>query len=192
MISKNKCVKLNSFFGTSRNIFLLCWRNSKLCQKKNIKSEKRSHEHLYIAFFPVIKHWSVSAPYSHLAGGMTYQDGKLTVPIAGRYYIYAQIYYLNNGRAHIRVNNNVVTLPQPPVKGAVNDSGAVYTGGVFNLKAGDVISLDGSSYPVSSIKIYMYSIHTFFGAYMIWTQIVSWRNSNCTISSWIKGTIYKA
>jgi len=116
---------------------------------------------------PVIKDWSVSAPYSHLPGGMTFQYGKLTMPLSGLYYIYAQIYYKNNGRAHILVNNNVVTLPQPPVKGAVNDSGAVYTGEVFNLKAGDTISLAASSYPVSTVKIYMYSIHTFFGAYLI-------------------------
>ena len=31
----------------------------------------------------VIKDWSVSAPYSHLAGGMKYHDQKLTVPIPG-------------------------------------------------------------------------------------------------------------
>ena len=43
-------------------------------------------------FFLVIKDWSVSAPFSHLAGGMKYQDGKLTVPTTGRYYIYLQIY----------------------------------------------------------------------------------------------------
>ena len=43
----------------------------------------------------VIKDWSVSAPNSHLAGGMTYHDGNLTVPAPGRYYIYAQIYYEN-------------------------------------------------------------------------------------------------
>ena len=101
-----------------------------------------------LSCLPVIKDWSVSAPFSHLAGGMTYQEGNLTVPFSGRYYIYAQIYYKNNGRAHILVNNNVVTLLQPPVKGAVDDSGAVYTGGVFNLEAGDVISLATSSYTV--------------------------------------------
>ena len=98
---------------------------------------------------------------------MIYQEGRLTVPLPGRYYIYTQIYYHNNGRVHIRVNNNVVALTQPPVKGAVSDTGAVYVGGVFNLKGGDVIHLDTGSYPTSTIKIYMYSLHTYFGAYLI-------------------------
>ena len=40
----------------------------------------------------VIKDWNVNSPISHLAGGMKYKDGKLTVPSSGRYYIYAQIY----------------------------------------------------------------------------------------------------
>ena len=53
------------------------------------------------------------------------------------------------------------------MKGAVSDIGAVYAGGVFNLKGGDDISLDLSSYPVSTIKIYMYTFHTYFGAYLI-------------------------
>ena len=115
----------------------------------------------------MIRDWSLSAPNSHLAGGMTYQDGKLTVTTPGRYYIYAQIYYHNNGRVLIRVNNKMVTMTQPPVKGAVADSGAVYAGGVFNLKAGDVISFYTHGYPVSTIKIYMEAAHTYFGAYLI-------------------------
>ena len=148
-----------------RNILILSWELHSFAKRK--MSKVKTIPWMSLSCLPVITDWSVSAPYSHLAGGMKYQEGKLTVPFAGRYYIYAQIYYYNNGRAHILVNNNVVTLPQPPVKGAVNDSGAVYTGGVFELKAGDAISLAASSYPVSTVKIYMYSIHTFFGAYLI-------------------------
>ena len=74
-----------------------------------------------IICFVVIKDWSVSAPYSYLAGGMTYQDGKLTVPTPGRYYIYAQIYYHNNGRVFVKVNNKPITMMQPQqvVKGQV-------------------------------------------------------------------------
>jgi len=113
----------------------------------------------------VIKDWDVSNSYSHLAGGMTYKDGKLTVPTPGRYYIYAAIYYINNGRVLIRVNSKVVTMMQPRVQGS--DYGTLYTGGVFNLKAGDVIKLDTDSYPVSTIRIYMYAYHTYFGAFLI-------------------------
>ena len=115
----------------------------------------------------VMKDWSVSAPHSHLAGGMKYHDGKLTVPTPGRYYIYAQMYYTNNGRTVIRVNNNVVSMIQPPKAAAKTDEGALYTGVVLNLKAGDVITLFVAPWPVNSAKVYMYSFHSFFGAFLI-------------------------
>ena len=115
----------------------------------------------------VIKDWSVSAPYSHLAGGMKYHNGKLTVPIPGRYYIYAQLHYQNNGRTNILLNNKVITMIQPPVKGAITDTGSLYTGVVLNLKAGDVISLVVVGYPVTYAKVYMRSFHSFFGAFLI-------------------------
>ncbi|KAJ7379786.1 hypothetical protein OS493_012532 [Desmophyllum pertusum] len=65
----------------------------------------------------VIKDWNVNAPFSHLAGGMTYHDGKLTVPTPGRYYIYAQLYYRSNGRVYVEVNSNPITMIQPPTSG---------------------------------------------------------------------------
>ena len=49
----------------------------------------------------VIKEWSSSGPYSHLAGGMKYHDGNLTVPITGRYYVYLQIFRYNYGRVFL-------------------------------------------------------------------------------------------
>ena len=113
----------------------------------------------------MIKDWSVSAPNSHLAGGMKYHDGKLTVPTPGRYYIYAQLYYYSRGRVYIRVNNNIVTMVQPPAKYG-RDEGALYAGGVFNLKAGDVITLT-AVWPIRKAKIYMYTFHSYFGAFLI-------------------------
>ena len=98
---------------------------------------------------------------------MKYQDGKLTVPTPGRYYIYAQLYFRNNGRVFIKVNDKIVTMLQPPV----NDKtfhGTVYTGGVFNLNANDVITLTAHSYPEPyGPKIYMASKHSYFGAFLI-------------------------
>ena len=119
-----------------------------------------------IAFFLnfplVIKDWSVNASRSHLAGGMKYQDGKLTVPTPGRYYVYTQLYYHSNGRVYVRVNNNPVTMIQPLNSGT--GEGALYAGGVFNLKTGDVISLDTPN----SITLYMSStFHCYFGAFLI-------------------------
>lgn len=78
----------------------------------------------------------------------------------------------------ICVNNKVITMIQPPVTQA--DKGTLYTGGVFYLKAGDVISLTLHSYPVSSIKIYMYTRHTYFGAFLIWVQSLSLLNETAS------------
>ncbi|KAJ7379438.1 tumor necrosis factor [Desmophyllum pertusum] len=108
----------------------------------------------------VIKEWSVSAPYSHLAGGMKYQDGKLTVPTPGRYYIYAQLYYYTKGRVYVYVNNKYITMIQPMGR----HHGILYTGAVYNLKAGDVIMLKVYD---SNVKILMYSYHSYFGAFLI-------------------------
>ena len=110
-------------------------------------------------FFLVIKDWSVSAPFSHLAGGMNYQDGKLTVPTTGRYYIYLQIYCSTQGRVYVRANNRVITMIQSPTT-----SSTMYVGGVFNLTAGDVITFR-SAY--ANFRVFMNSIHTYFGAYLI-------------------------
>ena len=92
---------------------------------------------------------------------MAYHDGKLTVPTPGWYYIYTQLYYHSSGRVNVRVNNNTVTMIQPPTSG--NGQGTLYAGGVFNLKAGDVISL----YTSYTITIFMYSDHSYFGAFLI-------------------------
>ena len=83
------------------------------------------------------------------------------MPTPGRYYIYAQIYYHNNGRVLVRVNGNAITMIQPKSSGS--GEGTLYVAGVFNLKAGDVISLEAWN----TAKIYMYSVHSYFGAFLI-------------------------
>ena len=120
---------------------------------------------MFSYFFAVIKDWSLSAPHSHIVGGMKYQDGKLIMPISGRYYIYAQIYYHNNGRIHVRVNNKVITMTQPLKTG--KSEGVLYAGGVFNVKAGDAITLNAAAWPTSPVKVYMYTFHSYFGAFLI-------------------------
>ena len=87
---------------------------------------------------------------------MNYQDGKLTVPTTGRYYIYLQIYCSTQGRVYVRANNRVITMIQSPTT-----SSTMYVGGVFNLTAGDVITF------LSAYANFMYSYHTYFGAYLI-------------------------
>lgn len=116
----------------------------------------------------MIKDWTLSAPYSHVAGGMKYQDGKLTVPIAGRYYIYEQIYYRGYRGKPVRisllVNNKVVAMVHPSENQLRSSEFTLSTGGVFYLRAGDVITV------VPSFKAgiaYMYTYHSFFGAFFI-------------------------
>ena len=116
-------------------------------------------------FSLVIKDWSVSAPNSHIAGGMTYKDGKLTVPTPGRYYIYAQFYYQLTGRIYLRVNSNLVTMIQSPA-GSGRHHGNLYTGGVFNMKAGDVITVMATNIH-GTVRGHMNTVHSYFGAFLI-------------------------
>ena len=118
--------------------------------------------------FAVIKDWTLSAPYSHLAGGMKYKDGKLTVPIPGRYYIYEQIYWRGYrgkpARISILVNNKIIAMAQPPMNSLRRDEFTISTGGVFHLKAGDVITV-AATY-LAGIA-YMHTYHSFYGAFLI-------------------------
>lgn len=118
--------------------------------------------------FAVIKDWTLSAPYSHLAGGMKYKDGKLTVPIPGRYYIYEQIYWRGYrgkpARISILVNNKIIAMAQPPMNSLRRDEFTISTGGVFHLKAGDVITVAATQYAGIA---YMHTYHSFFGAFLI-------------------------
>lgn len=114
----------------------------------------------------VIQDRSVNAPNSHIAGGMTYKDGKLTVPTPGRYYIYAQFYYHHTGRIYLRVNNNIITMLQPPAPYRSGLHGALYAGGVFQLKADDVITLLATNIH-GTVRGHMNPFHSYFGAFLI-------------------------
>ena len=108
----------------------------------------------------VMKDWTLENAFSQQSGGMRYRNGQLCVPTAGPYYIYAQLYFHTKGRVEIRKNNKKVTMLQP-----AEGTGylPLYTGGVFLLRRGDVISLHSNH----NVVIYMYSAHTYFGAFLI-------------------------
>ena len=108
----------------------------------------------------VMKDWTLENAFSQQSGGMRYRNGQLCVPTAGPYYIYAQLYFHTKGRVEIRKNNKRVTMLQP-----AEGTGylPLYTGGVFLLRRGDVISLHSND----NVVIYMYSAHTYFGAFLI-------------------------
>ena len=106
----------------------------------------------------VMKDWKCA--FSQQSGGMRYSNGQLCVPTTGPYYIYAQLYFHTKGRVEIRKNNQRVTMLQP-----AEGTGylPLYTGGVFLLRRGDVISLHSND----NVVIYMSSAHTYFGAFLI-------------------------
>ena len=108
----------------------------------------------------VMKDWTLANAFSQQSGGMRYSNGQLCVPTAGPYYIYAQLYFHTKGRVEIRKNNKRVTMLQP-----AEGTGylPLYTGGVFLLRRGDVISLHSND----NVVIYMSSAHTYFGAFLI-------------------------
>lgn len=108
----------------------------------------------------VMKDWTLANAFSQQSGGMRYSNGQLCVPTAGPYYIYAQLYFHTKGRVEIRKNNQRVTMLQP-----AEGTGylPLYTGGVFLLRRGDVISLHSND----NVVIYMSSAHTYFGAFLI-------------------------
>ena len=108
----------------------------------------------------VMKDWTLANAFSQQSGGMRYSNGQLCVPTAGPYYIYAQLYFHTKGRVEIRKNNKEVTMLQP-----AEGTGylPLYTGGVFLLRRGDVISLHSND----NVAIYMSSAHTYFGAFLI-------------------------
>lgn len=110
-----------------------------------------------------IKDWSVSAPNSYLAGGMSYADGKLTVPVTGLYYIYLHAYQNSYGRVLVNVNNAPVALINAPYPPSIQQF-ASQVGGLFNLKENDEISFTSHW---NGCVLYMASKHTFFGAYLV-------------------------
>ena len=94
---------------------------------------------------------------------MKYDDGQLTVPTTGRYYVYLQVYHHSTGRILVKVNSSAITMIQIPVPGK-GHHGTAHAGGIFNLTAGDVITITSDR---KDCKLYMASKHTYFGAYLI-------------------------
>ena len=110
----------------------------------------------------MIQDWSLNSSRTHLAGGMKYNNGEVTVPIFGLYYIYSQVYFgASSNRISIMVNGKIVTMLDPMVR----KWGNMFTAGVFKLNAGDVIMLKVSS--KGPTLVYMSMFHCYFGAYLI-------------------------
>ena len=141
---------------------------------------------LNLLSFLVIRDWSLNSPRTHLAGDMKYSNGRVTVPIAGRYYIYTQIYFReSSSRILVMVNSKSVTMLHP----MASREGTMFAAGVFKLNAGDVIMLKVS--PQGPTTVYMSMRHCYFGAYLIWALVTKARitckgcnRAACSMTSW--------
>ena len=122
---------------------------------------------MFLIYFLVIQDFSPSGPNSHLEGGMTYQNGSLTVPTSGRYYIYAQITYGDNAVVSVKVGDKRVLVMIHRRGIEARGAGSVSTGGVFKLNAGDVILLKTFNKSKLLMGTSISKVSTFFGAYMI-------------------------
>lgn len=120
----------------------------------------------------VMKDWSADDSHSHRTGGMEYKDGKLIVPKAGTYYIYAQLHFRTPGRIQIYVNENSVSLITSPVTNKEGPAATANGIGVFELEKDDAISLRTVPYkygaPAGSlVGFYLRYDHCYFGAFLI-------------------------
>ena len=136
------------------------------------ETEKNDHEH-FLIFNPLPRQYNSSLYYffssdQRLVSQCPVQPScrrhevpgwKTDCAYPGRYYIYLQIYCITQGRVYVRANNRVITMFQSPTT-----LSTMYVGGVFNLTAGDVITFL-SAY--ANFRVFMYSYHTYFGAYLI-------------------------
>ena len=120
-------------------------------------------------YFPVIADWNVGDHHSHLKGDMDYNHGKLTVPKDGRYYIYAHLHFLSEGRVQILVNDDVVSaITSPFTKESTAET--ANGSGLFVLNATDTISLKISIWRAPRdglVKFWMQRQTCYFGAFLI-------------------------
>ncbi|XP_054851996.1 tumor necrosis factor ligand superfamily member 10-like isoform X2 [Eublepharis macularius] len=129
-----------------------------------------------------IPYWGNKTMHTHLQD-LTYRDGKLHVSQAGKYYIYAQIYFryptegMNSqalGHQLVQCINLQSTSGQtiPLLKGvgtkcwaqdATYGLHALYQGGLFDLKAGDKLFVSVSSLDIN----YNDAEGSYFGAFRL-------------------------
>lgn len=115
----------------------------------------------------MIKEFSASASNSKVVGGMEWDkpNGKLTVPMTGRYVIYAQIHFKDNGPILVLANGQTVAEIIPRV--GATDEGTLYTRTEVELKGGQAIELKAGPSGRGTVKLIMQPFHTFFGARLI-------------------------
>ncbi|XP_031554971.1 lymphotoxin-alpha-like [Actinia tenebrosa] len=130
--------------------------------KPSIHLDGTTHKSIPFVANKDIDIWNASGANGYVSGGIMYANGQITVPVAGIYFVYCQVYYTQPnkaGRHGIIVNNRQVALAGTS---GIPTSGTYYTGLSLKLNKGDKIScrLAYDSNLWSGME------HTFLGAFL--------------------------
>ncbi|XP_062517970.1 collagen alpha-1(XXII) chain-like isoform X2 [Corticium candelabrum] len=109
---------------------------------------------------------SIWSPF--LRGGMQYQDGVITVPTSGLYYVYGQIQYIHSKTSYYRAGFRITVNGSYRVVAYRNhqklrDFASHYTGRIIQLNRNDKLSMTF----IADSHYYFHSHLTFFGVFSV-------------------------
>ena len=113
--------------------------------------------------------WNPNSTNSHLMHGFVFIEGTLKVPRDGRYYVYLQLYFsatLTGGMdafVIVYTKSRRLLVIQRNLRNG--EQKTVFTGGLFQLKAGEQIRVVKSN--KGATKMLLGPHFSYFGAYMI-------------------------
>ena len=122
---------------------------------------------LFSCRFLVITEWNLDDPKSHILGRFGYEDGKLSVPRNGRYYVYMQMYFRsrpddNKNRIALYADDRILLMIHKSMSPAQDNTG--FAGGVFQLERGEKLYVKVLAYDTN---LWLGPNHCYFGGYWI-------------------------
>ena len=112
----------------------------------------------------VVTYWQTSSP-SYLLGGITYQNGVITIPINGLYYLYLHAFFeirARDTRLTLRVNGNRATETGSYAHHSNSNYNSNYVAVILQLRKGDKIDVT-----LHGGEMYTGGPYTYFGAYKL-------------------------
>ena len=122
---------------------------------------------LFSCRFLVITEWNLDDPKSHILGRFGYEDGKLSVPRNGRYYVYMQMYFRsrpddNKNRIALYADDRILLMIHKSMSPGQDNTGSA--GGVFQLKRREKLYVKVLYYDTN---MWLGPNHCYFGTYWI-------------------------
>lgn len=123
--------------------------------------------HIDKSSISVITTWNPYHPNSFVTDGFVYEQGRLHVPLDGRYYVYLQIFFNwrprnSKNRVAVYAGNRKILMIHKDMRPRTEES--AFASGVFRLKRGEMIYVKVIDY---STKMWMGPNHCYFGAYLV-------------------------